>query len=147
MDVLRDQVIHAHLFPAVPDAVPVVANTGGVIIGDKMLQLGYVVRCSSEEMRTLFPELQNKIIPAVKLTNDAQSGAGQQLKQKPVGAERQASGAGRQTGGHYGNAGGIVPPPLMSVVTSTAAGGEGDGHGLMRDASQHKHCNNAAYIQ
>jgi len=145
IDVLRDQIIHARLYPAVPDAVPVVADTGGVVIGDKMLQLGYVVRCSPEEMKTLFPELQNKIIPAMKLSDDTQPAAGKQWKQRPVGTGRQTSGEGRQTGSHCGNANAIVPPPLMSIETSTALSGVG--RGLMSLSSPHELCINAAYNQ
>ena len=132
MDNLRDKVVHACLYPKVPDAVPVVAHFNGVNVGSKMQQLGYISKCSPEVMLTLFPDLQTKVIPAAKLTGDVQSGAGQQWK-KPVGAERQTSDSGQQAG--------FVPLPLMSIVTTSAGG---DVCGLMRDASQQDHCNNTA---
>jgi len=127
MDVLRDQVVHARLYPAVQDAVPVVADTGGVVIGDKMLQLGYVIKCSSEEMKALFPDLQTKIIPAEKLAVERSAGVG-----------RQTSGSGWQTDV-------VPPPPLMSVVmSSTALAATGGGRGLMGEGDQREHCNNNA---
>jgi len=131
IDVLRDRIVHARLYPAVPDAVPVVAEYDGVEIGSKMLQLGYISKCSPEVMKTLFPDLQTRVVPAAKLPADTQSGAGKQLR--PVGAERVNSGPGRQIG--------IVPPPLISIVTASAGG---DSRGWMRDAGRHEQYNNAA---
>jgi len=117
MDVLRDQIIHARLYSPLPDAVPVVAQTDGVVIGDKLLQLGYVVKCSADEMKSLFPSLQ------ISHAHTGTRGAGRQTddkqsKQRPAGVGNQISGEGllaigRPTGGLYGN--------TVAMATASAA--------------------------
>jgi len=119
MQVLRDQIIHARLYPSLPDAVPVVAETGGVVIGDKMLQLGYVAKCSADEMKAIFGKPSGT--PAQEKCNWGSSLSVTQPNARPVGTGRHTAGAAPKAGGSYGNA----------VAAAVA-----DGPGLVRDANQ-----------
>ena len=81
LSVLRDQVIQTRLYHPLPDAVPVVAESGGVVVGDKMLQLGYFTRCSDDELTTIFPATQTT--PDVAQTTHGATQATPIAAQKP----------------------------------------------------------------